>query len=282
MTHLYKFMMALSVPILVVAFFLAALYLFQNKLLYIPARANIENYVPDGMVPWPAGPTDQVNVTPVNILGLLAEPASEQLVTGTAIVFHGNAGHAGHRTYYAQQLMAVGLRVILAEYPGYGTRSGKPDELLLVNDGIDIVKLAHQQFGEPIWLFGESLGAGVVAGIAGREPSLLQGLVMITPWNRLADVAAHHYPFLPVRWLLTSEYDSIQSLTLFDGPKLVIVADRDTIVPTDLGLDLYQEIDKPKRLIRIDGAGHNDWTMQASPSIWIDAMQWFRANQRSK
>ena len=50
---------------------------------------------------------------------------------GTAIVFHGNAGHAGHRAYYARALTPLGLRVILAEYPGYGPRAGQPGEQAL-------------------------------------------------------------------------------------------------------------------------------------------------------
>lgn len=275
---IHKLMAALSAPVLVVAIFLAALYAFQNKLLYHPSRVSAADYAPSGTNLWIASGKQKLFASGT-ILGLIADPAAGPPAAGTAIVFHGNAGHAGHRGYYVQQLNSLRMRVILAEYPGYGPRSGKPDETVLIDDAVKLVTQAHQQHGQPLWLIGESLGAGVVAAIAARTPSAIRGIVLITPWNRLVEVASHHYPFLPVRWLLTSHYDSVSSLAEFHGPTLVIVADEDTIVPSDLGLDLYQSLDQPKRLILIEGAGHNDWTKHVGPSFWTKAMQWLQQAQ---
>ena len=42
-----------------------------------------------------------------------------------------------------------------------------------------------------------------IAGISTPEPRQL----MITPWDRLQQVASYHYPWLPVRWLLRDRYD---------------------------------------------------------------------------
>ena len=49
--------------------------------------------------------------------------------------------------YYARALVPLGLRVILAEYPGYGPRSGSLGEASLVADAIETVALAHRQYG---------------------------------------------------------------------------------------------------------------------------------------
>jgi len=43
---------------------------------------------------------------------------------GTVTVFHGNAGPAAGREFYLQALAPLNYRVILAEYPGYGGRTG--------------------------------------------------------------------------------------------------------------------------------------------------------------
>src|SRR5215831_840301 len=102
---------------------LAGLAMVQNRFLYFPEKATIEEMASAGLRPWP---------TPQDFRGLVAEPHDP--VRGTAIVFHGNAGHAGHRAYYATTLTPLGLRVILAEYPSYGPRDGAVGEKNLVAD----------------------------------------------------------------------------------------------------------------------------------------------------
>lgn len=285
MINLSLIVKTLLVPCIFVALALAALFLFQNRLLYFPMRAQLQDYIPDGLEVWPevsVADNPEISESAANkagntadpVLGLIVQVDDNLTTRGTVIVFHGNAGHAGHRVYYAEQLSQLGFRTILAEYPGYGPRAGQPDESTIVNDAVKIVELAHAAYGDPLWLVGESLGAGVVASVTGRTASVVQGVILITPWNRLFDVASYHYPWLPVRWLLRSEYDSITALESFSGPKLIIVAGNDTIVPANLGTDLYQHIPQPKKLITLADAGHNDWAGYVSPTMWSDAMQW--------
>lgn len=275
----------ISGPLLIMALLLGALMLFQDRLLYFPSQITLEHYAPNGLDVWPqtsaipASDTNQLPQTPSldqqhELLGLIGHPENNQSEAGLAIVFHGNAGHAGHRNNYAIQLTQFGVRTILAEYPGYGPRSGRPSEDALVSDGVNIVKLAHQQYGGPVWLVGESLGAGVAAAVIKEVPSLVHGIVLITPWNRLTDVAAFHYPFLPVSWLLKSDYDSVEALVGFTGPKLIIVAENDRIVPAELGMDLFKNISQPKRLVRVDNAGHNDWMTRVEPEFWQTTINW--------
>jgi len=46
------------------------------------------------------------------------------------VIFHGNACSAKGRYYYIEALERLGYRVILAEYPGYGSRLKRPSEAL--------------------------------------------------------------------------------------------------------------------------------------------------------
>jgi pimeloyl-ACP methyl ester carboxylesterase len=239
---------------------LALVYLWQDRLLYFPQRATVEDVVSAGLTPWPSAQ---------DFRGLVAEPRGA--ARGTAIVFHGNAGHAGHRAYYAQALVPLGFRVILAEYPGYGPRAGKPGEANFIRDASEIVALAHGQYGGPLMLVGESLGAAVAAAAGEQRPDLTAGLVLITPWDRLADVASHHYPWLPVKWLLRDQYDTAARLESFDRPVVVVIAERDTIVPARRGAALHAALVGPRHVITIEGAGHNDWPDR------VDAAWWRRA-----
>ena len=187
----------------------------------------------------------------------------------TAIVFHGNAGHAGHRDHYAAALAPLGLRVLLAEYPGYGPRDGDVGEASLVADAARSIELAYRQFGPPLLVVGESLGAGVAAAAAARQREQVAALLLITPWDRLEHVASYHYPWLPVRWLLRDRYDSATHLADFTAPVAVVVAAQDDIVPAEFGQALYQALPGAKRLWTLPG-GHNDWTLR------VDAVWWRR------
>jgi pimeloyl-ACP methyl ester carboxylesterase len=236
----------------------------QDRLLYFPARApveSVESVAGGALRAWPAAG---------DFRGLLAEARAP--VRATAVVFHGNAGHAGQRSYYADALAPLQVRTILAEYPGYGPRDGALGEASLVDDAVRTLRAARAQFGGPLLVIGESLGAGVAAAAAGRAPELVDALMLITPWDRLHGVAAHHYPWLPASWLLRDRYDSVASLARFDRPVLVVVAGRDDIVPPRFGQALHDGLTGPKRLRLLPASGHNDWIMATDARWWAGVL----------
>lgn len=237
--------------------FLAAIYLRQDRMLYFPARATVDDVARAGLRAWPSSQ---------DFRGLVAEPAGA--VRGTVIVFHGNAGHVGHRAFYAQALAPLGWRVILAEYPGYGPRAGLLGEASFVADAEATVALAHRQYGAPLLLAGESLGAAVAAAAGARHADLTAGLLLITPWDRLARLGAHHYPWLPVKWLLRDDYDTQARLAAFARPVVVAVAEHDSIVPAPFGTALHAALGGPKHLVVIEGSDHNDWPERVDAAWW--------------
>lgn len=235
--------------------------LFQDSQIYFPERAPLAAVLADarrhGLTPWPAEG---------DYRGLVREPAAP--ARGTVLLFHGNAGHAGHRDWYADELSRLGLRVILAEYPAYGPRAGKLGEASLVADAAETLSLAAKQFPGPIILAGESLGAAVAVAAAVAPRANVAGLVLITPWDDIAQVARHHYPWLPARWLLRDRYDSVAKLAGFRAPVAVVIAERDSIVPPARGRALYESLSGPKRLWVVPQADHNDWPAYIDSEWW--------------
>lgn len=236
---------------------LAAIFLLQDRLLYLPAHATVERMATAALRAWPSAQ---------DFRGLVSEPRGA--VRGTAVVFHGNAGHAGHRAFYVDALVPLGWRVILAEYPGYGPRSGALGEASLVADAEETIALAHRQYGAPLLVMGESLGAAVAAAAGARQAQLTSGLLLITPWDRLENVASHHYRWLPVKWMLRDGYDSQAQLAGFERPAVVVVAERDNVVPALFGTALHDGIGGPKRLVVIEDSGHNDWPDRVDAAWW--------------
>lgn len=252
-------LLALAAAVLVL---LAAVWHWQDRLIYFPQRAGVEQLAGGGLLPWPSAQ---------DFRGLVAEPEGGA-ARGTVVVFHGNGGHVGHRGYYAQVLGPLGWRVLLAEHPGYGPRGGTPGEAALVADAQATLALARERYGAPLVVVGESLGAAVAAGAAAGQRGRVDGLLLITPWDRLVHVAAHHYPWLPVRWLLRDRYDSAAYLAGFDRPVVVVVAERDGIVPARYGRALHDALRGPRRLLVLPDSGHNDWPGHVDAAWWRAAL----------
>jgi len=242
-------------------------YLFQDRLLYLPVRASMEEVARGaqaaGLRLWPENEGEYRGLISSN-------PPSE--AQGTVVVFHGNAGSALDRTYYVQPLQRLGFRVILAEYPGYGGRAGKPGEKVLVADGRETVRMALREFGGPIHVWGESLGCGVASAVAADPSTLVAGVILLTPWDSLPRTAQAHYWFLPARWLVRDKYDNVRNLQHFSGRVAVLVAGQDEVIPNRLTQTLFQKITTTKRSWVFEGAGHNSWPIAPELTWWAEVM----------
>lgn len=182
------------------------------------------------------------------------------------LVTNGNGGDRSGRIELAAALNRIGLSVLLFDYRGYGGNPGKPSEDGTASDARAArVWLAAQPDVEQIVYFGESLGAAVAVGLAVETPPA--ALILRSPFTSLPDVGAMHYPWLPVRWLLTDRYPSIDRISSVHVPVMVIAGDRDDIVPESLSRRLYEAANEPKRYVAVPGAGHNDPELVDGPQM---------------
>jgi len=248
-----------------------AAYLLQRQMVYFPdPEKPLESQVRAvGLRFWPDAGGDYRGFTNTTA------PAGDK---GLVVAFHGNAGGALGRNYYARALGPLGYQAVVAEYPGYGGRSGELGELPLVADAKETVKQAYAEFGGPVYLLGESLGCGVAAAVAFDPPVPVQGMVLITPWDSLSNLAQTLYWYLPARWLVRDKYDSISNLRSYDKPIAVFLAERDEIIPRKHAMLLYESITAPKRLWIFEGAGHNSWPADSNEVWWREAMKFVSTN----
>ncbi|MBY4675847.1 alpha/beta hydrolase [Marinobacterium arenosum] len=255
----------LGVLLLVYLLVVVLLWWGQRRLIYLPDsdRPTAEQLASLHLKFWPAG-GDAYR----GLVDALA-PADAK---GTVLVVHGNAGSARHRHFYIDALRPLGYRVLLVEYPGYGGRPGRPSQAVLVADLQRTLQLARQQYGEPLYLFGESLGAGVTAAAVAASEQPVAGLILLAPWDSLAELAQHHYPLLPARWLVRDHYDSVANLRHYRGRVAVLVADRDQVVPGPHSQRLFDSLATDKRRWIFADSDHNNWPLAASESWWTEVM----------
>lgn len=178
----------------------------------------------------------------------------------TFLILHGNAGYAAHRGDLARFLREAlpdhAVSTYILEYPGYGARRGSPSQEALLQAASEAVALIPST--SPLFLVGESLGTGVASATAAAHPERITGLLLLTPFDNLANVAQFHYPLLPVRWIMLDQFPSAEWLENYPGRSVFILADNDKVVPAQFGKSLYDKFPGPKLLIIAEQSDHND------------------------
>ena len=191
---------------------------------------------------------------------------------GTIVLFHGNAGSAADRCYYVQALEPLGFTVVLPEYPGYAGRPGQPGESQFVSDAVVVLQQAHESFGGPLYVWGESLGCGVAAAVVAHTDEPVAGIALLMPWDTLPDLAQTLYWYLPAKWFVRDRFDSIQHLDDFKGPIAVVISENDEVITTKHSLRLYNALTTQKRLWTFSGATHNNWPSNANEPWWTEVI----------
>lgn len=190
--------------------------------------------------------------------GWFVPAGTKRETRGLVIFFHGNAGNIGHRLDYLSMFHDLGLATLIVDYRGYGRSSGTPTEEGTYLDAAAVWRHATQALEIPaarIVLFGESLGGGVAAQLAGgNRPG---ALVLASTFTSVPDMGADLYPLLPIRLLAHIHYDSLARLSQITCPLLVIHSRNDDIIPFTHGQRLFDAGHQPKQFLEIAG-GHND------------------------
>jgi uncharacterized protein len=173
------------------------------------------------------------------------------------LVCHGNAGNIGHRLDTCAALLATGASVFVFDYRGYGRSRGWPSEEGTYLDAQAAYQwLCQRGFaGTNIISFGESLGGGIAAELAGREP--VGGLVLQSTFTSIPDIGAELFPWLPVRWLATIRYDTQSILPRLKPPVLVMHSRADEIIPFRHGQRNFAAAREPKLFWELTGS-HNE------------------------
>lgn len=172
---------------------------------------------------------------------------------------HGNAGNITHRAHVLRTFERLGVAVLIYDYRGYGRSEGSPNEEGVIRDARAARAWLAQRAGvaeEQIVLLGRSLGSAVSVQLAAQDGA--RGLVLESSFTSMPDVAAKHYPWLPVRLVMRNRFDSAEVIGRYHGPLLQSHGDRDTIIPIELGRRLFELANEPKQFYVLRGSDHND------------------------
>jgi len=143
----------------------------------------------------------------------------------------------------------------LVNYRGYGGSTGSPSEAALTADARAVYDHLRARYPD-ISVIGRSLGTGVAIQLAATRE--LRRLVLVTPFDSLASVAAAYFPLFPVALLMRDRYDSARLTHVIGCPVLAVIAGNDEIIPRARSEALVNSFPRSQiRVILLDGAMHN-------------------------
>jgi fermentation-respiration switch protein FrsA (DUF1100 family) len=250
--------------VLVVAVVLTLAYVFQRRLIYLPTGGP----VPPADAVLPGARDVRLTTADGLTLGAWFVPATGRDLGFTVLVANGNGGNREHRAELAAALRARGLSVLLFDYRGYGGNPGDPSEEGLALD----VRAARDYLVDDLRIspdrlvyFGDSIGGGVVTELAIAQPPA--ALVLRSPFTELADTAAEHYPFLPVRLLLRDRFAVVEHIRRIRVPTVVVYGSADSIVPPAQSRAVAEAAAGPVTVVEVRGADHNDPVLLAGSHV---------------
>ena len=181
------------------------------------------------------------------------------------LYFGGNAEEVSGQIFDADRYAPFSVAAL--NYRGFGLSGGPPSEKALFDDALRIYDhLAAREDidGERIVVFGRSLGSGVAVHVAAERP--VAGVVLVSPYDSVRNVAQNLYPFAPIGLLLRHPFDSLARAPTLRMPVLMLAARDDAAIPSKHSRRLFDAWAGAKRWEILDGVGHND--IDANPGYW--------------
>jgi pimeloyl-ACP methyl ester carboxylesterase len=176
------------------------------------------------------------------------------------LYLHGSATSLGSHANISRYAVvrAAGMRVLAPEYRGFGGVPGTATEATLQADARAAYEYLRTAEGVPagdIVLYGWSLGSAVAVDLASRAPT--GGVILEGAPASLVELMTRRYPFVPLRLVMRSTFDSIARIDSVGVPLLFLHSRDDQVIPLTEGRRLFEAAREPKTFVELAG-GHNE------------------------
>jgi len=241
----------LLLPVLLYLAVLVALYSGQTAILFPVGQVGPPPPLPSG--------TQRLAFTPAGgerLAGIHIPPSSPGGERLLVLGFGGNAWNAEAMAALLHQIYPQ-ADIVAFHFRGYRPSGGRPSAAAFRSDAVAILDWVGPQLRPARTVaIGFSIGSGVAAVLAAEGP--VDGLILVTPFDSLGEVAADHYPWLPVRRLLRHRLEPAEDLRGTNVPVAILAGADDRLIPAQRTDALRRAVPRLVFDRTIEGAGHND------------------------
>jgi fermentation-respiration switch protein FrsA (DUF1100 family) len=245
----------------------------EAKLVFFPYRGEDQNPGALGI------PYQTVPLTTSDGERLAAWLLEPERPIADVVYFHGNGGNLSVWLPVVASLYERGLRVLAIDYRGYGLSTGKPSETGVYRDAEAAARYSaeNRASDRPLIFWGRSLG-GPIAASATRVVTP-DGLILESTFPDKAAVVRAQPVLRILNAFSAYRFATAEMLQAFSRPVLVIHGDRDSVIPFQLGRELYDRLHGPKQFAAVAGADHNDFFDTSREAYWKPIMAFVLSNR---
>ncbi len=165
--------------------------------------------------------------------------------------------------------------LLLVNYRGYGQSEGQPGEKQFFKDAVFLYDhFANQDEIDKtsIIAMGRSLGTGVAVYLASQRT--LKGLILVSPYDSITNVAQELYPYIPVSAFIRHPFDSVSLAPSIKMPLLALTAASDSTISSERSRALITKWGGHCNHVSIPQADHND--LNLSKLYWESISKFLR------
>lgn len=267
--------LTLAAVVLLLVAVAALVRTYQAKLAFFPIRGEDET---PGSYDVPFTP---ITITTSDGERIRVWHLTHERPRARVVYFHGNGGNLSMWSEILAAIARRGYDVVAFDYRGYGLSTGTPSEQGLYRDTEAVVALVNDRLRRtdlPVVYWGRSLGATMATYAATlREPD---GVILESGFPSMRAVVRSSPILWALSWLSSYQFPAARFLESSRAPALVIHGDRDSVIPYELGQELYAAIPAHKQFVTVKGGDHND-AEPADPDTYWRAIDEFVATSSS-
>ena len=174
------------------------------------------------------------------------------------LFLHGNAENISTHIGSVYWLPEQGVNVFLLDYRGFGHSKGDPYIPAIFEDVESSLIWLRARFPErKIFVLGQSIGSAIATTSMAlfKDKYQLSGLILDASFTGYRDIAqevtssnAITWLVWPFTWLLSTEWDPQEHIAnVSPSPILMFHSEADPVLPYELGLELYNTAQQPKK-----------------------------------
>ena len=238
----------------------AWVYFYQSRLIFLPATELTATPADQGLA------YEDATIQTADGERLHGWFVPHPAATGTVLFLHGNAGNISDRPLTLARLHELRLNVLMLDYRGYGSSSGRPSVPGTFADASAAwryLTIDRGQRPSDIIIYGRSLGGAVAIELASRiQP---RAVIIESSFSSLREMASEIYPYLPIRLLLRHEYPSSETIKRLTAPVLIAHSEDDELIPFHHGQRLLDNAPIAKRFYRLSGSHNQSFVQSGTP-----------------